>query len=376
MPAARKPLRVLHIIGYLVRGGLETWLMDIMRNTKREELQIDACVTSKAKGAYDEEFKSLGGRILSCPLNTKNPLSFYHRLKQLLSAENYDVVHSHSYYFSGLILRAAAKAGVPKRVAHIHPAEDHKKERFLRGLYTWWMKRWIRRYGTDFVGPTKASLESIWGPGWQQDITKQVIYNGIKIERFIRPVDRAKVRRELCIPENALIVINVSRFVPHKRHEFLVTVAECVLTQRQDVYFVLIGTGPLKETIEQQIRAKGLQENFRFISGAPNIDHYWMAADLFAFPSCNEGFGIVVIEAAAAGLKVIAQDIPGVREAAEACSRPILLPLATAADEWAQTLLNALEEPRMSQSERQVRLRQFPFTIENSVAKLKEIYSN
>lgn len=374
MRVAHKPLRVLHIVGYLVHGGLETWLMDIVRNTTREELQIDACVTSRAKGAYDEEFKSLGGRILTCPLNAKNPLSFYHRLKRLLSAENYDVVHSHSYYFSGLILRAAAKAGTPKRVAHIHPAEDHKKGKFLRGLYTWWMKRWIHRYGTDFVGPTKASLEGIWGPGWQQDPRKQVIYNGINIERFNKPMNRAKVRRELCIPENSPLVINVSRFVHHKRHEFFVQVAERVLTKRQDIYFLLIGVGPLKEKIEEQVHAKGLEKNFRFVAGAPSIDSYWMAADVLAFPSCNEGFGIVVIEAAAAGLKVIAQDIPGVREAAEACWNPILLPLETTAEEWAKTLLDTLEKPGIPENQHQEYLKRFPFTIKNSVAKLKQVY--
>jgi glycosyltransferase EpsF len=348
--------------------------MDIMRNTKRNELQIDACVTSPGKGAYEEEFNYLGGRILRCLLDTKNPLSFYHRFKTLLVIEQYDVVHSHSYYFSGLILRAAAQAGVPKRVAHIHPVEDQKKGEFLRGLYAWWMKRWIRRYGTDFVGPTRASLGAFWGADWQEDPTKQVVYNGIKVDRFTKPVDREGVRKELGIPGGAPIVINVSRFVPHKRHEFLVQVAERVKTQREDVCFLLIGAGPLKEKIEKQVHSKALWKNFRFISDAPNVDNYWMAADLFAFPSCNEGFGIVIIEATAAGLKVIAQDIPGVREAVEACLDPVLLPVETSAEEWAHVLLDAMKKPRMSESQRQRLLKEFPFTIENSVAKLKEIY--
>lgn len=373
---AAKPLRVLHIVSCLTRGGLETWVMDIVRNTRREELQIDVCVTSNNKGAYEEEFKKLGGRIFRCPLNTRKSFSFYRRFKCLLSIENYDVVHSHSYYYSGLILRAAAKAGVPKRIAHIHPAVDQKKKRNLRFLYTWLMKRWIQRYGTNFLGPTKASLEGFWGPKWEQDPAKHVVYNGIRTDRFAQPVDREEVRRELGIAANALIVVNVSRFVPHKRHEFLVQVAECIITQRPDVYFLLIGSGPLKEKTEEQVRSKGLERNFRFMSGVPNIDYYLLGADLFAFPSSNEGFGIVVIEAAAAGLKVIAQDIPGVREAIKACSKPVLLPLETTADKWAQTLLNALEKPRMSESQRQICLKQFPFTIENSVAKLKHIYDS
>jgi glycosyltransferase EpsF len=347
--------------------------MDVMRNTSREELQIDACLTRGSKGAYQNEFESLGGRVHCSPFG-KNVWSFCRQFKRLLDAEHYDVVHSHLYYFSGLVLRLAAHAGVPKRIAHIHPAEDLKAEEPFRGFYVWLMRRWIRHYGTNFVGPTEASLDGFWGPGWQKDPTKHVIYNGIHTARFVRPFDRFKVRCELDIPESAPIVLNVSRFSPHKRHEFLVQVAERVLGQKQDVCFLLIGAGKLKEAIEEQVRLKGLESNFRFISGAPNIDRYLMAADLFAFPSCNEGFGIALIEAAAAGLRVIAQDIPGVREAAMACIEPTLLPLETTVDEWSQIILETLKQPRITENQRQKLIRNFPYTIEKSIGKLKDIY--
>ncbi len=368
-----KPLRILQVFRSLNRGGAETWLMDVMRNTNREELQIDVCLTGQDKGAYKDEFESLGGRILCSPLD-KNIWRFSRQFKRVLHSEHYDVVHSHLYYFSGLILRLAARAGVPKRIAHIHPAEDLKQGKLLRCLYTSLMKRWIRRYGTIFVGPSQASVEGFWGPCWNEDQTKHVIYNGINIERFTKPVDKKKIRRELDIPENAPIVLNVARFVPHKRHEVLVQAAERVLEQRQDVYFLLIGSGILKKAIEEQVRLRGIENNFRFICSAPSIDRYLMAADVFAFPSCNEGFGIVIIEAAAAGLKIIAQDIPGVHEVASTCPDSILLPLDTTIDEWAQTLLNTLKQPKMPESQRKVFLKQFPFTIESSIKKLKEIY--
>jgi len=376
MTNTAKCIRALHILGHLTRGGLETWLMDVVRNTDRNQLQIDVCVTSPAPGAYEDEFKGLGGRVLKCYLNPRNPLSFYLRLKQLLKQEKYDVVHSHCYYFSGVVLRAAAKAGIRKRVAHIHPAVDHKIDKPFRGFYTWYMKRWIEQYGTNFVGPTKASLEGFWGKDWEEDSQKRVIYNGIKIERFIQPVSKQQVHRLLGVPEDGKIVLDVSRFVPHKRHEFLVRVAEIVLSKRQNVYFLLIGDGPLKEKIITQVRTKAIYKNFRFLSGIPNIDEYIMAADLFVFPSCNEGFGIVLIEAAAAGLKIIAQDIPGVREAVKVCPDAILLSLDTPADEWARILLETLELPHISESHRQRRLKEFYFTIENSIANLKEVYNS
>ncbi len=375
MISPNRPLRVLHVFASLHRGGAETWLMDVVRSSSRAELSIDVCLIGAPGGLYEEEFERLGGRILRCRLG-RNPWGFARRFTQLLVLESYDIVHSHLYYFSGLVLRSAARAGVAKRIAHIHPAEDQKSVTLPRRLYVQWMRRWICRYGTRFVGPTRASLEGFWGPDWEGDPNKRVIYNGIRVERFSEPVDRAEVRAELGIPENASLVLNVSRFAPHKRHDFLVAVAGELLAQRDDVYFLLIGAGALKEPVEAQVRAKGLTDHFRFIAGLPDIDRYWLSADAFAFPSCNEGFGIVVAEAAAAGLPVIAQDIPGVREAAEACANATLLPLDTPAASWARVLDEALKTPRMGESQRQALLRHFPFTIHASIEALHNLYAD
>ena len=369
-----KPVRVLYVLGSLSYGGLETWVMDIVRNIDRKEFQIDVCVTTDIKGEYEKELQQMGGKILRCPLNKANPILFYHNLKKMFVREQYDIVHSHTYYFSGVILRAAAKAGIVKRIAHIHPVVDQKRERKLRRFYTWLMKRWIVRYGTDFIGPTKASLEGFWGPGWESSRNKHVVYNGIKIERFTKMPDRAVIRKEIDVPKNVPLVLNISRFVPHKRYEFFVEMAECVIRKRPDVYFLLIGAGPLKERVKEIITEKGIIKNFRFVSGVPNLDDYVMSSDLFAFTSCNEGFGIVIIEAAAAGLNIIAQDIPGVREAIVACPDGVLLPLETGAEEWSKMVISALEQPRMSENQRQHLLKEFPFTIDKSVARLKEVY--
>ncbi|MHC4115760.1 MAG: glycosyltransferase, partial [Planctomycetota bacterium] len=220
MLKSNRPLRILQVYGWLQRGGAETWLMDVMRNTSRDEFQIDVCITVgvNIKGPYEAEFESLGGKILRCQKDKKNIWFFPRRFKKILRAGSYDVVHCHLHYFSGLVLRLAAQAGVPKRVAHSHPAEDLKAGRLLYDLYAWWMKRWVQRYGTDFTAPSKASLEAFWGPGWKDDPRKHVIHNGICTDRFLQPADRAKVRRQLGIPENAPIVLNVSNFRPHKRH--------------------------------------------------------------------------------------------------------------------------------------------------------------
>lgn len=367
------PLRALHVLASLARGGVETWLMDLVRNLPRKELAIDVYLTSSSKGPYEEEFRALGGVVHRCPLS-RNPWAFSRHLRRLLLRECYDVVHSHLYYFSGVVLRAAAQANVPQRVAHNHPVEDLKAGGLLRTAYVHWMRRWMTRYATDFVGPTLASLAAFCGPNWQSDPHKKVLYNGVRVERFLRPVDRSLVRKELDIPAEAKIILNVGRFVPHKRQAFLVAVAKQLSNRRSDVTFLLIGDGPGREDVERLVKEAGLIEMFRFVRGAPDIDRYWLSSDVFAFPSINEGFGIVIVEAAASGLPVVAQNIPGVQEAAMACDNPVLLPLEATPAQWADALVASLDRPPWSASQRAEKLRSFPFTIESSIESLKNLY--
>lgn len=370
---AHTGVRALHVFGALNRGGAETWLMDVMRHSDRTRLEIDVCLVGSGEGAYESEFRSLGGTILRCPLKG-NPIVFYRSFRRLLSQYQFDVVHAHVYFFSGVVLRAASMAGVRQRIAHIHPIEDLKQDRSFRALYRNWMRRWIVRYGTHFVAPTKEGLGSFWGKDWSAQGDKRPIYNGIQVTRFAACVDPAEVRSELGLPVDAKIVITVARFAPHKRHDFLVQVAERLIGRDESVYFVLIGAGPLRDAIISQVVQKGLGDRFRFVAGAPDIDRFWLSADAFAFPSCNEGFGIAVVEAAAAGLPVVAQDIPGVREAATACHDIALLPLDTDAEAWSKVLEAAVHAGRLKDEARTSRLEDFPFTIERSIAALETLY--
>jgi len=368
-----RPLRTLHVLASLHLGGVEKWLMEVVRSVSRNELVIDVCLTQNTTGAYEDEFRRLGGRVFRCPLG-RNPWRFAARFQGLAASEQYDVIHSHVYFFSGFVLRAAAKAGVPQRIAHIHSANDLKPGGWFRPVYAAWMRRWIRTYGTHVVGPSRASLEGFWGTGWEADPRRRVLYYGIPIERFLASVDAAVLREELDLPCNARLVLNVGRYIPTKRHLLLVDIASDILSRRDDVYFILIGDGPLQESVQQRVCEAGLSPRFRFIPVRPDIDRYWLSADVFVFPSTSEGFGIVIAEAAAAGLPVVAHDIPGVREAAAACTLAKLLPLAANAHEWAICVDAALQKPAPGYDERAQMLRRFPFSIQASVESLKELY--
>ncbi|MBI1827654.1 MAG: glycosyltransferase [Planctomycetes bacterium] len=372
--SSARPVRALQVLGSLNLGGIEGWLMEVVRHTSRDDLAIDVCTTSSADGVYDEEFISLGGVIHRCPLH-RNPWAFGERLEQLLRTHRYDVVHSHLFYFSGFVLRSAARADVPIRVAHIHTmANLLSAPGALRLLYRRWMRRWIDKYGTNFVAASKAGLESIWGPNWHVDPRKQVLYCGISLERFRRSGDRAAVRAELGLPADATLLLNVGRFIPTKRQALLVDIAGHVAARRRGVYFVLIGAGPLQAEVERKAHTSGLSDIVRFVPAQPGIERFWLAADAFVFPSVREGLPIVIIEAVAAGLPIVACDIPGVREAASASFSATLLPLDGTIADWSREILDALARPSLSDADRHALFDRFPFSIEASIQSLQGIY--
>lgn len=376
MNEVKKQIRVLHLLSHLVRGGLETWLMEMMRYRNPLELQIDVCQISTQRGAYEDEFVSLGGKVIRCPLR-KNLFGFNKDLRNILRKGDYDIFHSHHYFASGYFLRVASSIPKLKLIAHLHPTADmaHGRMVFPRPLYQRVMKQWIKRYADAILGASKATLEIIWGPDWQNNPKIHFQPNGINLKAFEREVDSIELRKQLGLEVNSKIVLTIGRHVPHKNHILIPEIAKFICQKRKDVYFVINGVGPLKGQVEQRVSELGLTSKFRFLSGMPDLVPLWKSSNVFLFPSLMEGFGVVVIEAAAAGLPIVAHEVPGVTESAAACHKAILLPVGTSAEKWSESVFEYLDLGRLTGDEYKLHKQNFKFATENSLRCLLGVYN-
>jgi len=371
-----KPIRVLHLLSYLGHGGIETWLMEMLRKANREEIEIDVCLTSDIVGLYDEEFRRLGGRIHRCCLR-KNLFAFAKDLKKILESEKYDIFHSHHFLASGYFLKVASSISGLKLIAHVHPTSDApsgERKAFPRPLYRWLMKKWIDKYADAVLCPSKGSLEAFWGPDWHNNPRLKLQPNGIDLVPFEREINPAEIRKEFGLPENCRISLTIGRYVPYKNHKIIPDIAASVCSEYQDVYFILNGAGPLEGNIKNKVKELGLEERFRFTSGLPDLMPLWKASDVFLFPSLLEGFGVVVIEAAAAGLPVVATNIPGVIEAATACHSATLMSRDATPQEWSDALKNALKTGKLTGEKLRQFKENFPFTTQKSLEILRQTY--
>lgn len=305
-------LRILHVVGAMNRGGIETWLMHVLRHIDRDRFQLDFLVHTTEPGAYDDEVRSLGGRIIPCP-HTSKPWIYGPELKKILREYGpYDIVHSHVHHFTGYILRVAKQAGVPIRIAHSHndTSAQEATAGLYRRLYILLTKRWIDRHATAGLGCSGKASANLFGSGWKNDPRWRIFYCGIDLKPFKQEVDVAAVRAEFGIPADAFVIGHVGRFDEQKNHEFLIEIAAEMAKLDPKIHLLLVGEGPLRSHIEEKVKQMGLTDRVIFAGLQPNIPRLMLGAmDAFLLPSLHEGLPVVGIEAQAAGLPSILSDV-------------------------------------------------------------------
>ena len=309
-------MRVLMLAhGLDMGGGIETFLLNFLRALDRRDVQIDVCCTSGRSGTLTAEVEALGVGVWCCRQG-RNPLDFKRRFRsELADRDTYDIVHGHTGHYSGPALSVARRVGVPRRVAHYHNTVAGHKNDWSRRLYDRWMRRLVLTCATDIVGCSWAALSAHF-PGKSKDDPRMgVIRYGIPVESFQQPTCRDEVRRELGIATDAAVIGHIGSFRPQKNHARLIEAARQVVDQCPKAHFLLIGDGPLRPKITQQIEQTGLAAQVTLAGLRSDVPRLLGAMDLLALPSVSEGLPLVLIEAQCAGVPVFASAIPPAREA-------------------------------------------------------------
>ena len=379
MTSERYPIKILHVVGGMNRGGIETWLMHILRNIDRDRFQMDFLVHTTEPCAYDDEIRALDSRIIPCTLPSLRWWTYDSNLKQIFKKYGpYDIVHSHVHHFSGNILRLAKNAGVPIRIAHSHndTSSAEAQAGWKRHLYLSLMKWWIAHYATLGLSCSHKAAADLFGFYWKNDPRWQVLYCGINLTPFREKVYPVAVRAEFDIPADALVIGHVGRFQPQKNHKFLLDIAAEIATQEPKMRLLLVGVGSLRRDIEHQVAHLGLTDKVIFADVRSDVPQLMLnVMDIFLFPSLYEGLGLVSIEAQAAGLPCVLSDV--VPEEADVV-KPLVkrLSLSQPASYWATELLlhERKRATEISNFEALSLVTNSQFNLEISLTELEKIY--
>lgn len=298
------PIRILHVVVNMNRGGAESLIMNLYRKMDRTKIQFDF-LTCK-KGLFDKEIVKMGGRIFQIPYITEAGHKGYLRALDIFFAahSNYKVIHSHMDKMSGLVLQRAQKFGIPFRVAHSH--NTRSEGGIAARLYKWYFGTHIISSATHLLACSKAAAEWLFS---QKSKEAAILPNGIETEKYVysAPI-QLEMREELGIAEDVLVIGHVGRFAHQKNHTYLIDMFASIQRIVPNAVLILAGDGPLRNQIEQKAHDLKLMEQTRFLGIRSDIERLLQAIDVFVFPSLHEGLPVTLIEAQCAGVPCLVSD--------------------------------------------------------------------
>jgi len=377
-PAPRsRTVRVLHVVRNLNRGGTETWLVDLLSRTDHTRFQHDVLTHANSTASLDEAVKATGARLIQAP-KASRPWSYSAKLRRVIEEHGpYDVVHAHLHHFGGLVLRSAAHAGVPVRIAHSHSDTRRIDGRAnpVRQLYLRLAEHWIRRYATRCLAVSRPAAASLFGEAWESDPRVSVVYCGVALEKFSRlNLNRADCRHSFGIPADARVFAHVGRFAEPKNHAFLIEIFSRIAQLDQNAWFALAGDGPLRPQIEVWAERAGIAHRTLFLGMRNDVPQLLAGlVDVLLLPSLWEGLPITLIESQAAGVPALYSD--AITTEAEALPQLLRrVSLRESAGEWAVEAISLAKSPPVIPG--RDRLAGSRFDIRACAARLEEIYSS
>lgn len=259
-----------------------------------------------------------------------------------------DIIHSHHPYLLGdSALRVAGRRDLPLVFTHHTLYEEYAH-------YVWSsnaMKKFVINLSTAYanccthvIAPSKSIADLLKSRGVNAPVTE--IPTGIDFESF-QNGSGTRFREKAGIDKNTKIVGHVGRLAPEKNLDFLSKAVLIHLKQNKDAKFLIVGDGPSAKQIKQTFKDAAVDDRLILAgkkTGQALLDAY-CAMDVFVFSSHSETQGLVVAEAMAAGIPVVALDASGVREVLADRENGCLLPADASADDFAEAISLIFNNP-------------------------------
>jgi 1,2-diacylglycerol 3-alpha-glucosyltransferase len=253
-----------------------------------------------------------------------------------------DIIHAHHPFLLGdTALRVATSRAVPVVFTHHTKYEDYVH-------YVPFASPALRRaaiqLSTEYanlcdgvIAPSASIASLIRRRGVTSPVA--VVPTGIDTEAFARG-DGARFRKRFKLPADAFVVGHVGRLAPEKNLRYLAEGVALFLKKRRDAWFLVVGHGPAEDELKQVFAKRGVADRL-VLAGSHtgrNLHDGYRAMDVFAFSSRSETQGLVVAEAMAAGLPVVALRASGIREVVDDATNGYLLAPSAPAAEFARRL--------------------------------------
>lgn len=307
--------KIIQVVGVLNRGGAELMLLDIAKNiSKKYKLifLVNYKKNSIKEGVLDQDFLDLGCEIYYIETQWSNGLiNYYRNFKNILKKiGGVDVIHIHINVKSGIISLYAKMFQIQKIIVHSHGEINYgynDLKSIVLSAEFFVQRQIIRLFATDFWACSLKAGKTLFPNKIDKDII--VIKNAIDIHQYekVKNSDIISIKKKFAKTDK-LIIGSVGRIVKRKNLSFVIDILNEIKKSNVDFVFLNIGQVDDKEYYEkviEKVNKYNLNNYVINLGLRDDIPKLMSALDVFISPAFNEAFGIVAIEAQAAGVKTI-----------------------------------------------------------------------
>jgi glycosyltransferase involved in cell wall biosynthesis len=307
------PIRVAHLeMGMHLYGGAQQvlYLLRALRDQPVENVLICPEGAEIGKAA-----KESGLRVDEIAYAGELDWRSVGRIRRALLKEQIDLVHVHSRrgadVWGGL---AARRLGLPCVISR---RVDNAEARWMASLkYRLYARVIAISQGiADVLITSGVSAEKI-----------SCIRSAVDWQRFQRPADAGALKRRFGLPDQAVVAGIAAQLIPRKGHDLLVEAMAELVPRWPDLHVLVMGKGPLGESLRQDIEQRGLANHIHCVGFLEDLEQVLPSLDFLVHPARTEGLGVVLLQAASAGVAVIASNAGGMPEAVLNESTGLLIP--------------------------------------------------
>ena len=375
------PHRVLHIVDNLHRGAVENWLVRMLEHARQRGRNLDWTFfcTVEPPADLEKRAKAAGAKIVYAIAPIGQKVAFLLELRSELRRGRYDVLHCHHDLISGVYLAASAGLRIPRRIVHVHNADESllTPSPLKQWLYREPLRRACLWMADRVVGISHHTLDHFLRGRARRPGRDLVHYYGVDSPSLEGGApSRAEMRRQLDLPQKAPVLLFFGRLVPEKNPLFAVDVLAALRRRIPEAVLAFAGAGSLESEVVKRAAELGQHAHVRVLGWRSDAASVMSACDLFILPrpeSPMEGFGVAVVEAQLAGLRLLLS--LGVADDPLLSNAVVRrLPLDAGPDAWAEAAAELLRIPATSRPDALAALRASPMDMDRALDDLLRLH--
>jgi len=372
-------MRVLQLIDDASLGGGQMHVLLLAKYLQYGNIEV--AIATEPNGWLVDTSQKLDIAIHPIAISNKLTWQSFRNIRQLLDSQKFDIIHTHggTAGFWGRLVAASLK----KRPVIVHTyhglhylnisqvAAKAIAQKFKRAIFQK-IDRFLLNYTDQIICVCSSDYEKAIAAKVATPSKTSVVYNGIEIDQFSKPLDRANARKIFDIAPTEFVFGNVGRLHEQKGHKYLL---EAFAKVSDRARLLIIGDGDLREELVALAEKLQISDRVLFLGTRTDITEFLSAIDVFVLPSLWEGQPIALLEALAIGKPCIASSVDGIPEIIKNGVNGYLVN-PTDINELTRIMNLAIANPELLQKSAASRISSIgpKFSAQNMAAEIANIY--